>query len=297
MNSKLIVVGAISAAVGAVVSWAVTADYYEQRTKLLEDLAEGYENLLRQTEDEVYELRQQSGPMMTINNFVANPPTAEELLEVAETGAEAFTKTSSDLIAEAAAKHADEEVELVYDPDPDTGVVEIVSSIEEVDGEAVIPSGETEANTRTNLQELIDDYVYKEEDRDEFVAAVIDPPGQSDATPFVISRELFSWDEEEGNNYDKITLTYYPTSRLLLDEEEEPIDNPAIAVGWRNLQQFGSESGDVDTVFIRNRRLRTDFEVVRELEEKPPLHVQFGMGKEEFRTRRAAGLIRLPDDA
>jgi hypothetical protein len=67
-------------------------------------------------------------------------------------------------------------------------------------------------------------------------------------------------------------------------------------LGWKNLSQFGGESGDPDTVFIRNQRLETDFEVVRDDESPLPLHIQYGMGKEEFKVNKAAGTLRLRDE-
>lgn len=313
MNSKLIVVGTISAAVGAVVSWAVTADFYDRK---VQELDETYEKLLRLAEDEVHELKNRP---TVINQFVDAPGlesediyrNTQQILEKAKI--DSPEKTSAEKIAELQEQHP-EPVELVYDQtdadegqmdehgirpvtQPDgTDEVEIVVPIEEVNGEDAIPPGETEAETRSNLQSLIDQYTHNEEAQEAFVEAAIDPPSQNDAAPYVIPQETFAWDEE-GDNYHKATLKYFPNQRLLIDEDEDPIDDVAHMVGWRNLQRFGDESGDADTVFIRNRKLQSDFEVVRELDESPPLHVTYGMDRETFATRKAAGLIKVrPED-
>lgn len=165
-----------------------------------------------------------------------------------------------------------------------------------VTDEAVVPAGETVEETRSNLQSLIDEYTANPDDSsDEFVkeAVVMD----RETPPFVISKEKFAWDEEEGDDYAKITLTYYPRHRLLLDDDEETVDDVATTVGWRNLSQFGGESGDPNVVFVRNRRMMTDFEVVRDEENEVPLHIKYGMGREEFNVSKAAGVLKLrPED-
>lgn len=319
MNSKLTVVGAISAAVGAVVSWAVTADHYDLKRKEAEDAANEYERLLRASEDEVYELQQKQAVIfnqyLTTGSGVSSEEmyqeVAKKLQDVKNAGPELDEKlkTSAEKIAEMQAEHVDETVEgetdatdpnvvdlAVYHESPETGVVEAVTVEEELREAGIIPEGETLEETTSNLQAIIDQYTNNPNDRDEFVAAALEPPSQRDAAPFVIPKETFAWDDE-GDEYDKKTLTYFPQQRLLLDEEEEIIDDVPQIVGWRNLSRFGDESGDADTVFVRNRKLRTDFEVVRELEAKPPLHVAYGMDRETFRANRAAGLIRLrPED-
>lgn len=316
MNSKLTVVGAISAAVGAVVSWAVTADYYEQKRKEAEEMAADYERLLRASEDEVYELQKRVTTVFNQTNVHTDLPPEQiyrqtaELLRAAKGGIpdlseklKKLEKTSAEKVAEMAAEHAEEDVQgevdpndpnvvdfAVYHENPETGVVEVVAE------EEAFPPEETLEETTSNLQAIIEQYTSNPEDHDEFIAAVVDPPARTDAAPYVITKEDYSWGEE-GIEYENKTLAYYPSQRLLLDEDEEPIDDVPQTVGWRNLQRFGDESGDPDTVFIRNRKLRMDFEVVRELEAKPPLHVAYGMDRETFKMNKAAGLIRLrPED-
>jgi hypothetical protein len=163
------------------------------------------------------------------------------------------------------------------------------------DDEDVIPPGETPATTRENLQKIIDQYTADPEEAERFADAGIRMNGDN-APPFVISREKYAWDEDEGDNYDKITITYYPQFRVMLDEDNELMEDVANVIGWRNLAQFGGESGDPDVVFVRNRRMMTDFEVVRDEEGDLPLHIKYGMGREEFEVNKAAGTIRLRDE-
>lgn len=167
---------------------------------------------------------------------------------------------------------------------------------EESDEEEEEYDEEKTAELRSNLQGIIDSYTKDDEVINSFVHRA--EHAVTDRTPpFVISREQYSWDEDEGDDYAKITLTYYPRERILLDDDEEVIDDINAYVGWRNLSQFGGESGDADVVFVRNRRLQTDFEVVRDTENQPPTHVRYGMPREEFNANKAAGLIRFrPED-
>lgn len=170
--------------------------------------------------------------------------------------------------------------------------------VEEEEEEPVDLYGETEEETRTNLQRIINEYSLTGEQAPEIERVAALAAERNETQPFVISRESFAYDEDY-DNYDKITLTYYSRDRVLLDSEEDVIttDDVARMVGWRNLSQFGGESGDPDVVFVRNHRLRVDFEVVREEDTPLPLHVTYGMEKEEFRVNKAAGLIKLrPED-
>lgn len=149
---------------------------------------------------------------------------------------------------------------------------------------------------RSNLQRIINNYNGNPAAQEEFQEMLKTSDLNEFAPPFVISREDFAW-SEEGDEYDKTTLTYYQRERILLDEDDEVVPDPNTLVGWKSLSQFGGESGDPDVVYIRNRRVQTDFEVVRETENPPPAHILLGMDKTEYETNKAAGLLRFrPED-
>lgn len=171
------------------------------------------------------------------------------------------------------------------------GVTDEASGTDEDDG----ISGESERETRTRLQGLISTYTDNPDDRDDFVNTGT-AFERDDTPPFVIPVAKYAHDEDEGDMYLKITLKYFPRHRVLLDDEEEPVDDIPNTIGWKNLRQFGGESNDPDTVFIRNRRLHTDFEVIKDEENELPLHVQFGLPRETYRAQRAAGLIKGPPE-
>lgn len=153
---------------------------------------------------------------------------------------------------------------------------------------------ETVIETRSNLQRLIEQYTEDPDSRSEFVEVATQHEGPS--PPYTITKGEYAYGEERAY-YAKITLTYFPDDKVILDDMDEPMDNISGDIGWRNLTKFGDESEDPSVVFIRNDRLETDFEVVKDEETPLPLHVKYGMEKEEFGVRRAAGLLKLrPED-
>lgn len=62
---------------------------------------------------------------------------------------------------------------------------------------------------------------------------------------------------------DKVVLTYYEEDNTLVDEEETVIDDRNRLIG-NALEKFGTEKdGDPDTVYVRNGKTKTDYEIVR----------------------------------
>ena len=75
------------------------------------------------------------------------------------------------------------------------------------------------------------------------------------ADPYVISIDDFG--QEEG--YDTITLTAYSDGTIANYADDE-LEDPESTIGEDILSKFGDE----DVVYIRNDRLKADFEVVRD---------------------------------
>lgn len=251
MHGKMIAIAAGAVGYGALVSWAITADYYERKLALKDEYIE--------------ELRRR--PIGRLLSIIENDRgiTADAVLF---DDAEKSPEETSDGESVTDEKEGEDES----------------SEVDEAQTEAI----------RSNLQQIIDTYTADPDTQTEFIDRAV--RSEVDRTPpFVISREMFSWDEE-GEEYEKTTITYYPAQRILIDEEEEVIEDVANVIGWKNLNRFGDESGSADVVFVRNRRLRTDYEVVRDEDNPLPLHVKYGMPREEFNVTKAAGLIRLRDE-
>lgn len=74
---------------------------------------------------------------------------------------------------------------------------------------------------------------------------------------YVISKEEF---HDNETDYRQATLEYYSGDDVLCDEEKVPIYDK---IGTVNRLEFGHGSGDTDIVYIRNERLKAEFEVIR----------------------------------
>lgn len=78
--------------------------------------------------------------------------------------------------------------------------------------------------------------------------------------PYVIHLEEFLENEYEHN---QLAITYFAGDEVLTDESDFPVMSVNDIVGLVNLERFGSGSGDANTVFVRNEKLQTDYEISR----------------------------------
>lgn len=68
---------------------------------------------------------------------------------------------------------------------------------------------------------------------------------------------------ENPNEYEQSTLTFYEGDDVLTDSRDKPIPEPDKIVGDDNLLRFGVGTDDPNIVYVRNERLKMDFEVLR----------------------------------
>lgn len=73
--------------------------------------------------------------------------------------------------------------------------------------------------------------------------------------PYVIAPDEFG----ELEHYQQITL-FYHSDGILVDEDEEVIDDIDETIGVESLKHFGEYEDD--SVFVRNDRTRTDYEIL-----------------------------------
>lgn len=76
--------------------------------------------------------------------------------------------------------------------------------------------------------------------------------------PYVISPDEYG----ENDNYTQISLTYYAGDGVLADDEDEVVDDVEETVGVDFANHFGEYEDD--SVFIRNDRLRCDYEILKD---------------------------------
>lgn len=77
-------------------------------------------------------------------------------------------------------------------------------------------------------------------------------------SPYVIEPEQFG----EFDDYDQISLTYYADG-VLADDNDQLVEDVVETVGPEALSHFGEF--DDDSVYVRNERLRVDYEILRDL--------------------------------
>ena len=77
-----------------------------------------------------------------------------------------------------------------------------------------------------------------------------------DNRPYVITPDEFGSVDE----YETISLTYYSDGVLTDDRDDEPIEDVDDMIGEDSLTHFGEYEDDA--VYVRNERLKTDFEIL-----------------------------------
>jgi hypothetical protein len=125
--------------------------------------------------------------------------------------------------------------------------------------------GEDSSIKQTLGQECIDiayggeDLEYKRPDPRSYNKIVNKLYGPVRNEPFVITEREFS---EECEDHDKITALYYDDG-IVTDDRDEVMDNIIETFG-KNFDKFGLWSTDKDVLYIRNDKLKIDFEVLRQ---------------------------------
>lgn len=76
--------------------------------------------------------------------------------------------------------------------------------------------------------------------------------------PYIIDPDDFAWNEE----YEKISLTHFADG-VLADDGDKPIEDVDNTVGGDYFNHFGEYEEDV--VYVRNDKMRVDFEICRDL--------------------------------
>lgn len=84
------------------------------------------------------------------------------------------------------------------------------------------------------------------------------PPDQSG--PYIITHEQFS---DEYLAARKLSVTYYADDDILCDDRDVPFNDRVRTVGADFADHFGDRSADPDMVYVRNRRIDIDFEIIR----------------------------------
>ena len=123
-----------------------------------------------------------------------------------------------------------------------TNVFDMEPSIEEVGPELTGPNGHP-IQVDGPAGDLPEDYEFRPDE------------------PYIISQEQMFNECEE---YEKPTLSYYAGDDTLIDEREDIIHDRDRYIGDRHLSMFGILSDDENVVYVRNHKISSDFEIIRE---------------------------------
>lgn len=85
-------------------------------------------------------------------------------------------------------------------------------------------------------------------------------PLRTPEKPYIITHEEYDGNEK---GYEQDVLTYYSGDKTLADSSDEPINDADVYVGGEHLSMFGKGSRDVNTLYVRNERLSTEYEIVK----------------------------------
>lgn len=77
--------------------------------------------------------------------------------------------------------------------------------------------------------------------------------------PYVIHRDEFFEDDDEFD-YRQVSLTYYEGDDMMVDDQNAPVYNYSNAIGPL---KFGHGSGEANIFYVRNPKLRMDYEIVK----------------------------------
>jgi len=94
------------------------------------------------------------------------------------------------------------------------------------------------------------DFDYAEEERN-----------RTEEAPYIIAKHEY---DENDENFNQVTLTYYEGDGVLADERDDKIDDIDEMVGNDNIPRFGHRSDDDNVLYVRNHRFGLDMEIIRD---------------------------------
>lgn len=83
---------------------------------------------------------------------------------------------------------------------------------------------------------------------------------RSEESPYIIHQDEYIAQEK---GYKQEVLTWYAGDDVLTDEQEQPISNADDLVGLEHMSKFGHGTDDFNVLFVRNDRVRMEYEICR----------------------------------
>lgn len=131
---------------------------------------------------------------------------------------------------------------------------EVLESRDAVVDLEVISETEIIIEDQTVSPEQIRQSIFAETDDEwDYVAEV---SSRSNLKPYIVHKDEFFGEEVD---YNQLTLNYYAGDDIMTDAEESPLYNYRQIVGEL---RFGHGSGDPKVVYVRNDKLKTEYEIL-----------------------------------
>lgn len=86
-------------------------------------------------------------------------------------------------------------------------------------------------------------------------------PKREPHKPYLITEEEYMTTEED---WDKLTMMYYEEDDSLADDREQLVSDIESVIGDEALDHFGYGTNQKNAVYVRNPRISTDFEILRD---------------------------------
>ena len=138
---------------------------------------------------------------------------------------------------------------------------EVEEPLEAVEGERIIPEKPpleevSEDTPRTNYHKIIPSSYRDDEEEDEKPVLEEDVP-TADPMISVISRDIY---QENTSGWEQVTLQYFKDGGVL-DMDGDFVENHELLIG-PGMPAFGQMSEDKAIVYIRNKRIQSEYEVI-----------------------------------
>lgn len=154
-----------------------------------------------------------------------------------------------------------------HDDDADDDAVEDIETLKKISSNKV--NQVKQAREKPDMKNILEKNGYREEpdfddedDEDEFEEEELDdsePPFSEETDITIITEEEFG----EYRDYEKQYL-FYLRDKTLVDDQGNMIDDVDEYVGFDSIHQFNEY--DDNHVYVRNYRLKTDFDIYRDTE-------------------------------
>lgn len=141
------------------------------------------------------------------------------------------------VIVSAGENFLENRIKVITETKDETVIEEIIETVSEVDPEELV--------TRSVFPDRVDDWNYGLEVRK-----------RTDTMPHVIHKDEFYSNEKD---YSQHTLTYFARDDIMSNEEDTPVYNYEYITGPL---LFGHGSGDIMVVYVRNDKMKTEYEVL-----------------------------------